>query len=119
MQRSRRAGQRHDRLTRRRTELDRGTLTLIDNEIDQTPVPRNSKARSATPITRFGPAVRQRPRAGAHRAQCADAADDSGATWANGPFTYVVKPDSTVEVGSSKSGGKRRHDHRRFRPRIE
>ncbi len=91
---------------RRHTELDQGTLTLIDNEIDQATGTAKLKATFGNDAQyALARPVRERARAGADRARnvltVPTAAVQLGP---NGPFTYVVKGDSTVEVRPLKIG---------------
>src|SRR5262249_23808221 len=82
-----------------KTELDRGTLALIDNQIDQTTGTAKLKATFPNASRKLWPGefvnarVLVRTEHGALTIPAA--ALQRGA---DGPFTYVVKSDSTVEV---------------------
>ncbi len=88
-----------------RTELDRGTLTLIDNEIDQTTGTAKLKATFSNAHNTLWPGqyvnARVLVRTERNALTLPTAAVQLGP---NGPFTYVVKPDSTVEVRQLKIG---------------
>src|SRR5271168_870963 len=87
------------------TELDRGTLSLVDNEIDQ--ATGTAKLKATFPNTRNtlwpGQYVNARVlvRTQHDALTVPTAAVQLGP---DGPFTYVVKPDSTVEVRQLKVG---------------
>lgn len=90
--------------------LDEGTLTLIDNQIDQPTGSVRLKATFANTRNTLWPGqyvdARVLVRTDKHALTIPDAAVQLGP---NGPFTYVVKQDSTVEVrplqlGESSNG---------------
>jgi multidrug efflux system membrane fusion protein len=87
------------------TELDRGTLTLIDNEIDQTTGTARLKATFSNEHNTLWPGqyvnARVLMRTLRNVLTLPTTAVQLGP---NGPFTYVVKPDSTVEVRQLKIG---------------
>jgi multidrug efflux system membrane fusion protein len=87
------------------TVLDRGTLTLIDNEIDQATGTARLKATFANTHNTLWPGqyvnARILIRTDRNVLTLPTAAVQLGP---NGPFTYVVKPDSTVEVRALKIG---------------
>jgi membrane fusion protein, multidrug efflux system len=87
------------------TELDQGTLTLIDNEIDQTTGTAKLKATFGNAHNTLWPGqyvnARVLVRTDRNALTLPTAAVQLGP---NGPFTYVVKSDSTVEVRSLKIG---------------
>ena len=88
-----------------RTELDRGTLTLVDNEIDQTTGTAKLKATFSNAHNTLWPGqyvdARVLVRTERNALTLPTTAVQLGP---NGPFTYVVKPDSTVEVRQLKIG---------------
>ena len=87
------------------TELDQGTLTLIDNEIDQTTGTAKLKATFSNAHNTLWPGqyvnARVLVRTERNALTLPTAAVQLGP---NGPFTYVVKSDSTVEVRPLKIG---------------
>jgi membrane fusion protein, multidrug efflux system len=87
------------------TELDRGTLTLIDNEIDQTTGTAKLKATFSNANNTLWPGqyvnARVLVRTERNALTLPSVAVQLGP---NGPFTYVVKSDSTVEVRPLKIG---------------
>jgi multidrug efflux system membrane fusion protein len=87
------------------TELDQGLLSLIDNEIDQTTGTAKLKATFSNSHNTLWPGQYVNARVLVRIAHGAltlpTAAVQLGP---NGPFTYVVKPDSTVEVRLLKIG---------------
>lgn len=89
-----------------KTELDRGTLALIDNQIDPTTGTARLKATFPNAHNTLWPSefVNARVRVRTERGALTipSAALQRGA---NGPFAYVVKPDSTVEVRPLKTDG--------------
>jgi len=89
-----------------KTELDRGTLALIDNEIDPTTGTARLKATFPNAKNTLWPGefvnARVRVRTQYDALTIPSTALQRGA---NGPFAYVVKPDSTVEVRSLKTDG--------------
>jgi multidrug efflux system membrane fusion protein len=91
------------------TELDQGTLTLVDNEIDQATGTAKLKATFSNTRNTLWPGqyVNARVRVGTlHDAlTLPTTAVQLGP---NGPFTYVIKPDSTVEVRPLKIGAESR-----------
>jgi multidrug efflux system membrane fusion protein len=82
-----------------KTELDQGTLTLIDNQIDQTTGTARLKATFANTRNTLWPGqyvnARVLVRTERNALTLPSAAVQLGP---NGPFTYVIKNDSTVEV---------------------
>jgi len=86
-------------------ELDQGTLMLVDNEIDQSTGTAKLKAVFANVHNSLWPGeyVNARVLVRVERSALTvpTAAVQLGP---NGPFTYVVKPDSTVEVRPLKIG---------------
>lgn len=80
-------------------ELDEGTLTLIDNQIDQATGTVKLKATFANARNTLWPGqyvnARVLVRTDQNALTIPEAAVQLGPS---GPFTYVVKPDSTVEV---------------------
>jgi membrane fusion protein, multidrug efflux system len=88
-----------------RTELDQGTLTLVDNVIDQTTGTAKLKATFGNAHNTLWPGqyvnARVLVRTERNALTLPTAAVQLGP---NGPFTYVVKPDSTVEVRQLKIG---------------
>jgi membrane fusion protein, multidrug efflux system len=87
------------------TELDQGTLSLVDNQIDQTTGTAKFKATFANTRNRLWPGqyvnARVLVRTERQALTLPTAAVQLGP---NGPFTYVVKADSTVEVRPLKIG---------------
>jgi multidrug efflux system membrane fusion protein len=87
------------------TELDRGTLALVDNQIDQTTGTAKFKATFGNAHNSLWPGqyvnARVLVRTERNVLTLPTAAVQLGP---NGPFTYVVKPDSTVEVRQLKIG---------------
>jgi multidrug efflux system membrane fusion protein len=87
------------------TELDHGTLSLIDNEIDQTTGTAKLKAVFGNAHNTLWPGqyvnARVLVRTDRNALTLPTTAVQLGP---NGPFTYVVKPDSTVEVRQLKIG---------------
>lgn len=87
------------------TELDRGTLALVDNQIDQTTGTARFKATFGNAHNTLWPGqyvnARVLVRTERNVLTLPTAAVQLGP---NGPFTYVVKPDSTVEVRQLKIG---------------
>jgi multidrug efflux system membrane fusion protein len=87
------------------TVLDQGTLTLIDNEIDQTTGTARLKATFGNANNTLWPGqyvnARVLIRTEHNALTLPTAAVQLGP---NGPFTYVVKNDSTVEVRPLKIG---------------
>ena len=87
------------------TELDQGTLTLVDNEIDQTTGTAKLKATFSNAHNTLWPGqyvdARVLVRTERNVLTLPTAAVQLGP---NGPFTYVVKQDSTVEVRQLKLG---------------
>ena len=82
-----------------KTELDQGTLTLIDNQIDQATATARLKATFANTHNTLWPGqyvnARVLVRTDRNALTLPTAAVQLGP---NGPFTYVIKSDSTVEV---------------------
>jgi membrane fusion protein, multidrug efflux system len=87
------------------TELDQGTLSLVDNEIDQTTGTARLKATFGNAHNTLWPGqyvnARVLVRTDRSVLTLPTAAVQLGP---NGPFTYVVKSDSTVEVRQLKIG---------------
>jgi multidrug efflux system membrane fusion protein len=87
------------------TELDQGTLTLVDNMIDQTTGTAKFKATFNNTHNTLWPGqyvnARVLVRTDRNVLTLPTAAVQLGP---NGPFTYVVKSDSTVEVRQLKIG---------------
>jgi len=87
------------------TELDRGTLTLIDNEIDQTTGTAKLKATFSNAHNTLWPGQYVNARVLVRTERNALTLPTTAVQLGpNGPFTYVVKPDSTVEVRQLKIG---------------
>jgi multidrug efflux system membrane fusion protein len=88
-----------------KTELDQGTLTLIDNQIDQATGTARLKATFANAHNTLWPGqyvnARVLVRTERNALTLPTAAVQLGP---NGPFTYVIKNDSTVEVRSLTLG---------------
>jgi len=86
-------------------ELDQGTLTLVDNQIDQTTGTAKLKATFSNAHNTLWPGqyvnARVLVRTERNVLTLPTTAVQLGP---NGPFTYVVKPDSTVEVRQLKIG---------------
>ena len=88
-----------------RTELDRGTLTLVDNEIDQTTATARLKATFSNAHNTLWPGQYVNARVLVRTQHNALTLPTTAVQLGpNGPFTYVVKPDSTVEVRQLKIG---------------
>jgi len=87
------------------SELDRGTITVVDNEIDQTTGTIRIKATFANQHQRLwaGEFVKVRARLGtdSHALTIPAAALQRGP---EGEFAYVVRPDSTVTVQPITAG---------------
>jgi multidrug efflux system membrane fusion protein len=82
-----------------KTELDQGTLTLIDNEIDQTTGTARLKATFANARNTLWPGQYVNARVLVRTDRNALTLPTSAVQLGpNGPFTYVIKSDSTVEV---------------------
>jgi multidrug efflux system membrane fusion protein len=87
------------------TELDQGTLTLIDNEIDQTTGTARLKATFANERNTLWPGQYVNARVLVRMERNALTLPSSAVQLGpNGPFTYVVKSDSTLEVRPLKLG---------------
>ena len=88
-----------------RTELDQGLLTLVDNQIDQTTGTARLKATFPNLHNTLWPGqyvnARVLVRVAHNALTLPTAAVQLGP---HGPFTYVVKADSTVEVRPLKIG---------------
>src|SRR5580692_10418508 len=88
-----------------RTELDQGLLSLVDNQIDQNTGTARLKATFGNAHNTLWPGqyvnARVLVRVARNALTLPTAAVQLGP---NGPFTYVVKPDSTVEVRPLKIG---------------
>jgi multidrug efflux system membrane fusion protein len=86
-------------------ELDRGTLTLIDNEIQQATGTLKLKATFDNAHNTLWPGQYVDTRVLVHTDRDAVTIPSSAVQLGpNGPFTYVVKRDSTVEVRPLKLG---------------
>jgi multidrug efflux system membrane fusion protein len=82
-----------------KTELDQGTLTLIDNEIDQTTGTARLKATFNNTRNTLWPGQYVNARVLVRTERNALTLPTSAVQLGpNGPFTYVIKSDSTVEV---------------------
>jgi membrane fusion protein, multidrug efflux system len=82
-----------------KTELDQGTLTLIDNEIDQTTGTARLKATFSNTRNTLWPGQYVNARVLVRTERDALTLPTSAVQLGpNGPFTYVIKSDSTVEV---------------------
>src|ERR1700719_1864958 len=87
------------------TELDRGTLTLIDNEIDQPTGTARFKATFSNTHNTLWPGQYVNARVLVRTERNALTLPSSAVQLGpNGPFTYVVKSDSTLEVRPLKLG---------------
>ncbi|SRR5579859_1063142 len=87
------------------TELDRGTLTLIDNEIDQATGTAKLKATFSNVHNTLWPGQYVNARVLVRTERDALTLPSSAVQLGpNGPFTYVVKSDSTLEVRPLKLG---------------
>ena len=88
-----------------RTELDQGTLTLVDNVIDQTTGTAKFKATFNNAHNTLWPGQYVNARVLVRTERNALTLPTTAVQLGpNGPFTYVVKPDSTVEVRQLKIG---------------
>jgi multidrug efflux system membrane fusion protein len=82
-----------------KTELDQGTLTLIDNEIDQPTGTAKLKATFSNTRNTLWPGQYVNARVLIRTERNALTLPTSAVQLGpNGPFTYVIKSDSTVEV---------------------
>ncbi|HEY2635027.1 MAG TPA: efflux RND transporter periplasmic adaptor subunit [Steroidobacteraceae bacterium] len=87
------------------TELDQGTLTLVDNMIDQTTGTAKFKATFNNARNTLWPGQYVNARVLVRTERSALTLPTTAVQLGpNGPFTYVVKPDSTVEVRQLKIG---------------
>src|ERR1700690_1587821 len=87
------------------TELDQGTLTLIDNEIDQTTGTAKLKATFSNTRNTLWPGQYVNARVLVPVERNALTLPSSAVQLGpNGPFAYVVKSDSTLEVRPLKLG---------------
>lgn len=87
------------------TDLDQGTLTLVDNEIDQTTGTAKLKATFGNARNTLWPGQYVNARVLLRTARNALTLPTTAVQLGpNGPFTYVVKADSTVEVRLLKIG---------------
>jgi multidrug efflux system membrane fusion protein len=87
------------------TELDQGTLTLVDNVIDQTTGTAKLKATFSNAHNTLWPGQYVNARVLVRTDRNALTLPTTAVLLGpNGPFTYVVKPDSTVEVRQLKIG---------------
>jgi multidrug efflux system membrane fusion protein len=88
-----------------RTELDQGLLTLVDNEIDQNTGTARLKATFGNAHNTLWPGQYVNARVLVRVARNALTLPTPAVQLGpNGPFTYVVKADSTVEVRLLKIG---------------
>ncbi len=86
-------------------ELDRGTLSLIDNQIDQATGTAKFKATFGNVHNTLWPGQYVNARVLVHTSRNALTLPTTAVQLGpNGPFTYVVKADSTVEVRPLKIG---------------
>jgi multidrug efflux system membrane fusion protein len=87
------------------SELDRGTLMLVDNQIDQTTGTAKLKATFSNAHNTLWPGQYVNARVLVRTLRNALTLPTTAVQLGpNGPFTYVVKPDSTVEVRQLKIG---------------
>jgi multidrug efflux system membrane fusion protein len=87
------------------TELDQGTLTLVDNEIDQPTGTAKLKATFANTRNTLWPGQFVNARVLVRTLHDALTVPTTAIQLGpDGPFTYVVKPDWTVEVRKLKVG---------------
>jgi multidrug efflux system membrane fusion protein len=87
------------------TELDRGTLALVDNQIDQTTGTAKLKATFSNAHNTLWPGQYVNARVLVRTEHDVLTLPTTAVQLGpNGPFTYVVKPDSTVEVRQLKIG---------------
>ena len=87
------------------TELDQGTLTLVDNEIDQATGTAKLKATFSNTHDTLWPGQYVNARVLVRTARNALTLPTTAVQLGpNGPFTYVVNADSTVEVRLLKIG---------------
>jgi membrane fusion protein, multidrug efflux system len=87
------------------TELDQGTLTLIDNEIDQTTGTAKLKATFSNTRNTLWPGQYVNARVLVRMERNVLTLPSSAVQLGpNGPFAYVVKSDSTLEVRPLKLG---------------
>jgi multidrug efflux system membrane fusion protein len=87
------------------TELDRGTLALVDNQIDQTTGTARLKATFSNAHNTLWPGQYVNARVLVRTEHGVLTLPTTAVQLGpNGPFTYVVKPDSTVEVRQLKIG---------------
>jgi multidrug efflux system membrane fusion protein len=87
------------------TELDRGTLSLVDNQIDQATGTAKLKAIFANAHNTLWPGQYVNARVLVSTSRNVLAMPTTAVQLGpNGPFTYVVKADSTVEVRPLKIG---------------
>ena len=99
-------------------KLDEGTLTLIDNQIDQSTGTVRLKATFDNAHNTLWPGQYVDARVLIRTERNALTIPNSAVQLGpNGPFTYVVKSDSSVEVRPLRvSRRRRRRDHRQGRP---
>jgi multidrug efflux system membrane fusion protein len=87
------------------TELDQGTLTLVDNQIDQSTGTAKLKATFSNVHNTLWPGQYVNARVLVRTARNALTLPTTAVQLGpSGPFTYVVKADSTVEVRQLKIG---------------
>jgi multidrug efflux system membrane fusion protein len=88
-----------------RTELDQGTLSLVDNQIDQATGTARLKATFGNAHNTLWPGQYVNARVLVRTAHNVLTLPTTAVQLGpNGPFTYVVKADSTVEVRALKIG---------------
>jgi membrane fusion protein, multidrug efflux system len=88
-----------------KTELDQGTLSLVDNEIDQTTGTAKLKATFGNERNTLWPGQYVNARVLVRTERDALTLPTTAVQLGpNGPFTYVIKADSTVEVRPLKIG---------------
>jgi len=87
------------------SELDRGTLALVDNQIDQTTGTAKLKATFSNAHNTLWPGQYVNARVLVRTERDVLTLPTTAVQLGpDGPFTYVVKPDSTVEVRQLKIG---------------
>jgi membrane fusion protein, multidrug efflux system len=87
------------------TELDRGALALVDNQIDQTTGTAKLKATFSNAHNTLWPGQYVNARVLVRTEHDVLTLPTTAVQLGpNGPFTYVVKPDATVEVRQLKIG---------------
>jgi membrane fusion protein, multidrug efflux system len=87
------------------TELDRGTLSLVDNQIDQATGTAKLKATFSNERNTLWPGQYVNARVLVRTQHDVLTLPTTAVQLGpNGPFTYVIRPDSTVEVRQLKVG---------------